>query len=63
MGVKGKRALSLVAALAIATAACPATALARGGELASQAEEATRIRRELNEGLTIPEGALEFTWE
>lgn len=39
MGVKGKRALSLVAALAIATAACPVTALARGGELASQAEE------------------------
>lgn len=28
-----------------------------------QVEEATRIRRELNEGLTIPEGALEFTWE
>lgn len=28
-----------------------------------QVEEATRIRRELNEGLEIPEGALEFTWE
>ena len=28
-----------------------------------QVEEANNKRRELNAGLAIPEGALEFTWE
>ena len=28
-----------------------------------QVEEANRKRRELNEGLAVPEGALEFKWE